>query len=1049
MGNFLVYKIHYVFLCRIIQKIPEMKKAYVIFFFLCCALHGQILSVTPTNPTTDDTVTIIYDATQGNGALANFNGPVFAHTGLITTASTGPNNWFFVQGNWGTYDTARLMTPLGNNLYSITYHIRSFYNVPPNVQVLRLAFVFRNVNGSIVGRDANNQDIFYDINLLSPQSISSFSLASNVLTVLCDTGAIQLSRVKNNVLKVRYSPTSQFSHYDAIVTAGDTPKPAIALQTGSGLLFGGGDVAVLIKNNPVRITYIFKGDTLLRDMRGSWQQFTRKGLSFSLDSSERLYGTGSRAIKANRRGEELDVYNTAVYGYGPGARTMNVTMPFVVSSKGYGILADNYAPARLDLGKTDPSEMRFSFEGGELVYYFIGGDSYNDVMKGYAAVSGFQPLPPRWSLGYIQSRYGYQSETEARQVVNTLRNQGFPLDALVLDLYWFGSPATMGNFTWDYTKFPNPVKMMSDFNDVGVKTILITEPYFTQQSTKYPILAQNGWLAKNAQGQPFVIGGFWAGSAGLIDLTNDSALDYMWSLYPPRINEGVGGWWCDLGEPENHPEGMIHQKGTAREIHNSYSMIWAKRLHEGYNQQYPSQRLFNLIRSGFAGMQRYSTFPWSGDVQRSWGGLKIQIPNMLGMSMSGIGYMHSDLGGFTGGGQEPELYTRWFQLGAFSPIMRAHGEGVPPEPYNYPPFYKNICLEYARLRYRFLPYNYHLAYINSTQGTPLALPTDYFNPGNTFLADRDEQFMWGKDILVAPVLDANTSTKTVYFPQGRWVDFHTNLVYNGNTQANVSAQINRMPFFVRSGALLAMAPENVRTTATYGYDTLIIRNYHDELIASDSATIYTDDGKNPNSLHSSAFSFLHFTSQRVGQDYQILCGISGNGYTGMPATRLYRFEIVRYMQAPSGVSWNNTPLSMHTSLNQLTNAGTGYFYDNNQKILYAQVQYSNNTSILKIQHGNVSLSESNLSGIISNPFPNPSNGFFSLEVNEYDAHSQIEIFDLLGRRIFSEKIVNLIKSPNLIWIDLTNSVKNTQNQVLIIRYIHRNAIISRKLILSN
>lgn len=124
----------------------------------------------------------------------------------------------------------------------------------------------------------------------------------------------------------------------------------------------------------------------------------------------------------------------------------------------------------------------------------------------------------------------------------------------------------------------------------------------------------------------------------------------MWNLYPPRINEGVGGWWCDLGEPENHSEGMIHQKGTARHIHNSYSMLWAKRMYEGYQQQYPDQRLFNLIRSGFAGMQRYSTFPWSGDVQRSWSGLKVQIPNMLGMSMSGIGYMHSDIGGFTGGG---------------------------------------------------------------------------------------------------------------------------------------------------------------------------------------------------------------------------------------------------------------------------------------------------------------------------------------------------------------------------------------------------------------
>jgi oligosaccharide 4-alpha-D-glucosyltransferase len=1031
-----------------LEKFPTMKNFYplIISLLLFLCTKAQILVVTPINPTTDDSVTIIYDATKGNGALANHTGPVFAHTGLITTNSTSPNNWYYVQGNWGTYDTARLMTPLGNNLYSISYHIRTFYNVPQNEQVLRLAFVFRNVNGSLVGRDANNQDIFYDINLLTPQTITSFSMTSGVMTILCDTGALRLTRVKSNVIKIQFSPTGQFLPQNSIVTSGDTPKPAIGLQTPLGLIFGGADVAVLVKSNPVRIAYIYKNDTLLRDERGLWQQYTRKGISFSLDSTERLYGTGSRAIKTNRRGEELDVYNTAVYGYGPGAKTLNITFPFVVSSKGYGILFDNYAPSKIDLGKNNPSEMRFSFDEGDLTYYFIGGSQYDEVLRGYAQVTGFQPLPPRWSLGYIQSRYGYQSETEARQVVNALRNQGFPLDALVLDLYWFGSPATMGNFSWDYSKFPNPIQMISDFNTAGVKTILITEPYFTQQSTKFPILSQNGWLAKNTQGQPFIINGFWAGNAGLIDLTNDSALDYFWSLYPPRINEGVGGWWCDLGEPENHPATMIHHRGTARQIHNSYSILWARRIFEGYQQQYPGQRLFNLIRSGFAGMQRYSTFPWSGDVQRSWGGLKVQIPNMLGMSMSGIGYMHSDLGGFTGGGQDPELYTRWFQLGTFSPIMRAHGEGVPPEPYNYPTFYKNICLEYARLRYRFLPYNYHLAFINSTTGTPLAIPSDYYNPGNLFLADRDEQYLWGKNILVAPVLDANTTSKTVYFPPGKWVDFHTNLQYTGLTQTSISAPIGKLPFFVRSGAILAMAPEHIKTTAFYTYDTLILRNYKDDLATSDTLSLYTDNGISPGALAMGNYAFLNFISAQFGSDYHITCSLSGPGYSGMPNTRFYRFELVRYQQAPTSVEWNNQLLQSFPSLSQLVSNSTGYYYDQNQKILYAQVYYNNGVSTLKIQHGITSNLENNLSPLTTVPFPNPTSGDLFLEVLDYDQQSVIEIFDLLGRRLFADKIVNLINVNNHVYINLRNLSMSTQSQVLIIRINHKGITKTHKLV---
>lgn len=271
------------------------------------------------------------------------------------------------------------------------------------------------------------------------------------------------------------------------------------------------------------------------------------------------------------------------------------------------------------------------------------------------------------------------------------------------------------------------------------------------------------------------------------------------------------------------------------------------------------------------------------------------------------------------------------------------------------------------------------------------------SPGNTLLADRDEQFLWGKDVLIAPVLDANSNSKTVFFPEGRWIDYHTNRMYIGNMQFNVNAQISRMPIFIRSGAIITMAPDHIPSTATYKYGTLIIRNYYDHQTSSDSATIYKDNGFEPWALSSGSFSFLKFKTQKLGQDYYIECASSGSGYTGMPTMRLYRFELVRYMQPPTEVLWNTVSLPTYTSLNQLYAFGTGYFYDNNQKILHAQVQYTNNQSFLKIIHGSVCVSDYNHPDLISAAYPNPSRGIFSLNIFDFDENSYIEIYDLLGR----------------------------------------------------
>ena len=203
--------------------------------------------------------------------------------------------------------------------------------------------------------------------------------------------------------------------------------------------------------------------------------------------------------------------------------------------------------------------------------------------------------------------------------------------------------------------------MIADFDADGVNTILITEPYILTTSSNWGPAEANDYLAHDAAGNALVLDNFWAGDAGLLDITYPPAADWFWGFYQDLIDQGVGGWWCDLGEPEAHPDEMQHFAGSAAKVHNLYSLLWAKRIHEGYEEHFPQQRLFNLIRSGYAGMQRLSTFPWSGDVQRSFEGLRAQLPIMLNMGLSGVAYQGSDIGGFDCGAFDPELYVRWMQ----------------------------------------------------------------------------------------------------------------------------------------------------------------------------------------------------------------------------------------------------------------------------------------------------------------------------------------------------------------------------------------------------
>ena len=458
--------------------------------------------------------------------------------------------------------------------------------------------------------------------------------------------------------------------------------PVAIVQSEQQLTMTTKGISIQIQKQPFQISYFYKGENIVSEKKGYEKLQDSETIQFNITSDEVLYGGGARALGMNRRGNRLQLYNKAHYGYETHAPLMNFSMPIVLSSKQYMLHFDNAPIGYLDLDSEKTNTVTYETISGRKTYQVIVGDSWLDLIDNYTDLTGKQPLPPRWSLGNFSSRFGYHSQRETTETINTFRQEKIPVDAVVLDLYWFGKDikGTMGNLEVFKDSFPDVKKMTADFRKKGVKTIFITEPFVLTTSKKWKEAVAKNVLATDSVGNPFVYD-FYFGNTGLIDIYNPKGKKWFWNIYKEIQALGVDGFWGDLGEPEVHPQALQHAKGSADEVHNIYGHDWARLIFEGYQEEYPTERPFILMRAGYSGSQRFGMIPWSGDVNRTFGGLQSQPEIALQMGMQGMGYMHSDLGGFAGANLDDELYVRWLQYGVFQPIYRPHAqEEVPSEP---------------------------------------------------------------------------------------------------------------------------------------------------------------------------------------------------------------------------------------------------------------------------------------------------------------------------------------------------------------------------------
>ena len=788
--------------------------------------------------------------------------------------------------------------------------------------------------------------------LLGALLIPFGSLAFQVVTSDGSTRVI-VDPVSSDIFRVTSLPASapvEFAESQAVIL-----KPADVegthVETSDSYTFSTESTTVKVDKATGQVSfYDADGNLILSEAQPVDNNSNLKTAKFISPSGQYFYGAGERGHSLTLNGDSLSFYNRQNYGYtegDPRISQMGISVPWIVSDAGYGVFFDDYNKAEIILSDT----IAYSSDTPKpLLYYFIngGGDLAGAASK-YASLTGRQSLPPLWSLGYITSKYGYHNQDEAYGVIDSLKTRNYPVDGMVLDLYWYGKETDMGRLEWDPAQWPDYKEMLKKLKDDGINTVLITQPYINKIGAidNYNLLDSLGLLTKDADGITNDVT-TWVGEAGMFDIANPATREWLWNRLRSLTLDGVAGWWGDLGEPEVHPATIVHANGeTAEQFHNAYGNVWSSLIYDGLRRDFPDMRPLLMMRGGTAGLQRYGVMPWTTDVSRSWGGFQPQVKLMLSSGLSGLGYMSSDIGGFAvdpANPTDPELYVRWLQMGAFTPTLRTHAQ-LKPEPYHYPEM-EDISRRYINMRYQWLPYNYTLAYENAAFGLPLARPLNFRgdNPGADFASITDE-YLWGDNVLVAPVMTQGATQRRVLFPAGEWIDFFDpSLSYRGGTTAVVDAPLHKLPLFVRKGSFIPLFLSPLENTGGYNPADLYVKYYPSS--AKTSYVLFDDDRQSPVSIEEGAVQLTRFEGVETPDEIRIQMASEGAGYEGMAPFKTITFEVVGVSRPEKVELSGSGVLPESPALNDIGKAG--WSYDASTSQLSVRFPWSYTEEMLKI-----------------------------------------------------------------------------------------------------
>ena len=652
---------------------------------------------------------------------------------------------------------------------------------------------------------------------------------------------VHVGFVTPDVVRVRMSPGGRFAPDVSYAIAGTPPTSSATLTTKDAAveLRSATGTRVVIGTRPELAIAVYDGagklvvaDDPARPMTFNPADGTVE-TSMRRDDYELYYGFGEKTFPLSRHQQTMVMWNADVPDYPAGHDPSYESIPFFIAlhdGRSYGLFFNNTRRSWFDMGKTDPHRYSFGANGGELDYYvFTGGAGRTPAgaLRDYTALTGRGALPPLWALGYQQSRWSYMTQQKVLDVAHEFRARRIPADVIYLDIDHMDGFRV---FTWNPKTFPDPKSMLDRLHADGFHAVTIVDPGI-KFDDHYPIYRSGrgqGIYVRNADGSE-LHAKVWPGICAFPDFTSPAARAWFGGLYKAPLDLGVDGFWNDMDEPGvfapddfRQPEiSLGPQKtfpldarhagdgipGTHAQYHNVYGMQMARASFEGLRALRPDKRPLVLTRAGFAGVQRYAAV-WTGDNSPTWTHLALTIPMLTNLSVSGVPFVGADVGGFMGS-PGAELYTRWLQAAALTPYFRTHSNDVsaPREPWAFGAAFERINRATIELRYRLLPYLYTLFADNEQTGMPPMRPLWFAYPADTRASLVDDQFLAGGDLLVAPVLHAGQTRRDVYFPQGEtWIGWWDGTRHAGGTTAQVAAKLDRLPLFVRAGALVPVAP---------------------------------------------------------------------------------------------------------------------------------------------------------------------------------------------------------------------------------------------------
>lgn len=646
------------------------------------------------------------------------------------------------------------------------------------------------------------------------------------------------------------------------------------------------DSKLLIKMNKLNIEvndnfkidiYDKNGEVLCRDYRGEREAFERRGYNLHLAKQEGhninghkdykvfvskvmendmyFYGLGERTGSLNKKGYHYKNWNTDDPSpHGETFQQLYKSIPFLISIKNkdaFGIFFDNHFESHFDMGKENSSYYYFGAVDGNIDYYFMYGPEVKEVVNQYTNLTGKTPLPQLWTLGYQQCRWSYAPEERVLEIAKAFREKEIPCDTLYLDIDYMDGYRV---FTWDKEKFNNPKDFTNKLKEMGFKVVTIIDPG-VKVDREYGIYSEgikNNYFAKDKDGIVYknVV---WPGESVYPDFMNSKVRKWWANNQKIMMDSGVSGIWNDMNEPASFngplPEDVVFNEDgnevTHKEIHNIYGHMMSKATYEGI-KEYTKKRPFVITRACYSGTQKYSTV-WTGDNVSTWEHLRMSLPMLMNLGLSGLSFSGTDVGGF-GHDCTGELLSRWVQVGAFTPLFRNHSSlGTrDQEPWTFDKETEEINKKYIKLRYKILPYLYDSMWEGEKTGAPIIRPLLFNYQDDKKTYEINDEFLCGDNILVAPIVEQGSKQRLVYLPKGnKWIDFWTNEIHDGGEYIIKEAPLDICPIFIKASSIIPMALEQ-NFIGEKEQDTLILSIYLSDEDEKFTYTHYLDDGESFN-----------------------------------------------------------------------------------------------------------------------------------------------------------------------------------------------------------